>query len=70
MTCKEMGGTCDLEIQGETMEEMMENGKKHVHEGTDEAHQAIVKQMEAMSEEEKTAWTEGFKAKFDAAEEV
>lgn len=70
MTCKEMGGVCDAEIQGETPEEMMENGKNHVHEGTDEEHQEIVKQMEAMSEEGKAAWMEEFKGKFDAAEEV
>jgi len=70
MTCKEMGGTCDMEIQGETAEEMMENGKSHVHGQMDEGHQNIVKQMEAMSEEEKAAWTQEFKGKFDSAEEA
>lgn len=70
MTCKEMGGVCDAEIQGETAEEMMENGKNHVHGATDEGHQGIVKQMEAMSEEEKAGWTAEFKGKFNAAAEA
>ena len=70
MTCKEMGGVCDAEIQGETAEEMMENGKNHVHGATDEEHQGIVKQMEAMSDEEKAGWAEGIKAKFDATAEA
>ena len=66
MTCREMGGTCDAEIRGETAEEMMENGKNHVHGQTDEGHQGLVKQMEGSSEEEMEAWKKDFATKFEA----
>ena len=62
-----MGGVCDAEIQGETSEELMQNGKNHVHGAGDEAHNAIVKQMEASTPEEMAAWQKDFEAKFQAA---
>ena len=65
-----MGGSCDAEIQGETPEEIMEKGKKHVHEVGDEAHQEIMKQMEGMSEEDTTMWEKDFREKYEAAPEV
>jgi hypothetical protein len=67
MTCREMGGACDAEIHGETSEEMMKNGKNHVHEVNDEAHNKIVKQMENSSPEEIQAWEKDFKEKYQAA---
>ena len=67
MTCKEMGGVCEAEIQGETAEEIMEKGKQHVREATDEAHQGLVKQMENISEEDMAAWEKGFREKYEAA---
>lgn len=66
MICKEMGGRCDAEIQAETPEEMMEKGKQHVHESQDESHQALVKEMENISEEDMAAWEKGFREKYDA----
>jgi len=73
MTCKNIGGMCGAEITGETPEEMMEAGKKHVHdaaEGGDEAHGELVEKMKNMSEEDFTTWQKGFKEKFEAAAEV
>jgi len=67
MTCREMDGVCDAEIQGETAEEMMEKGKQHVHETQDEAHQGLVKEMENASEEDMAAWKKGFQEKYEAA---
>jgi predicted small metal-binding protein len=67
MTCRDMGGTCDMEVTGETMEEMMENGKQHVHSQEDEGHKQIVSQMEAASPEEMEAWKRDFAAKFESA---
>jgi hypothetical protein len=67
MTCREMGGTCDMEINGETLEEMAENGKNHVHSQDDEGHKNIVQQMEQMGEEGKAAWMQEMQGKFDAA---
>ena len=68
-----MGGACDAELQGETSEELMENGKKHVHEAVesgDEAHKEVVTKMEALSEEEHNKWAEDFKTQFDSLEDV
>ena len=59
-----------VEITGETAEEMMENGKNHVHSQEDEGHQNIVKQMEELGEEGKQAWMQEFKGKFDALPEA
>ena len=67
MTCREMGGVCDAEIQGETAEEMGGNGKKHVHESTDEAHRELCEKMKTISDEEMAAWKKDFETKFAAA---
>lgn len=67
MTCREMGGVCDAEIHDTTPEEMMENGKQHVHGAGDDAHNEIVKQMENASPEEMQAWQKDFQEKYEAA---
>lgn len=70
MTCSDMGGVCDVEITGETPEEMMEAGKKHAHdaaEGGDEAHGELVEKIKNISEEDFVAWEKGFREKFEAA---
>ena len=73
MTCSDMGGMCDAEISGETPEEMIESGKKHVHdaaEGGDTAHSELVEKMKAITPEEYKMWEDGFRAKYDTAPEV
>ena len=67
MTCREMGGKCDAEIQGETAEEIMEKGKKHVHEAQDETHKALVEEMKDATEEDMAAWEKSFREKYNAA---
>ena len=67
-TCKDMGGACDAEIQGATAEEMIEAGKKHIHDAVDagdEAHKAIVEKMKGMSEADGVKWREDFAKNFD-----
>ena len=73
ITCKEMGGDCDAVVTGETAEELMANGKKHVHdlaESGDEVHKGTVKKMEELSEEDRKKWAEDFAGKFDSLEEA
>lgn len=56
MTCKQLGGACDLEFKAETFEEMVELSKKHgmeMLEKGDKAH------LEAMSEMKKRMQDEG-----------
>ena len=72
-TCKDMGGTCDEEIQGETAEELMANGKKHVHDAADaddQDHKGVVERMTQLSEEDRKKWADDFTAKFDGLEDA
>jgi len=73
ITCREMGGDCDAVVTGETADELMANGKKHVHdlaESGDEAHKGVVKKMEELSEEDRKKWAEDLAGKFDSLEEA
>jgi predicted small metal-binding protein len=73
ITCREMGGDCNAEIHGETAEELMEKGRQHVHDAADsgdEAHKAVVKRMEELSDEDRDTWAEDMKQKFDFLQDV
>ena len=68
MTCKTMGGSCDAEITGATAEELMGNGKQHVHDLADSGdadHLAIVEKMKALPPEEHEKWKENMVSGFD-----
>ncbi len=47
MTCKQLGGACDLEFEANTFEEMAELSKQH---GTEMYHQQEPAHMQAMGE--------------------
>ena len=66
MTCKQMGGPCDAQIQGETADEMMVNGAMHLQTANDEAHKPALAMMEEMQNkpEEAQKWNEDFAKKF------
>ena len=65
MTCKELGGACDLVFQANTFEEMAELSKNHgmeMYQKGDAAHlDAMAKMQELMSKPE--AMQEWFEAK-------
>ena len=68
-----MGGACSAEITGATAEELMKNGKQHVHDaadGGDEDHKGVVEKMKALSEEDHKKWSDDFTAKFNDLEEA
>jgi hypothetical protein len=70
MTCKQLGGACDVEFHAETFEEMAIQSKQHameMHEKADEAH---MKAMQEMSEfmhdpEAMKEWMEKKRKEFD-----
>lgn len=66
MTCRQMGGPCDMPIHGETAEELMNNGTKHVQESNDEGHKKVIAMMEEMQKDPAAGqkWTEDFNKKF------
>lgn len=71
MTCKQLGGACDLEFSANTFEEMAELSKNHgmeMYQTGDEAH---LKAMGAMQELMKTPnamqeWFENKRKEFEA----
>lgn len=65
MTCAQMGGpaTCTTVISGNTAQEMVDNGMKHLK----EAHPEMLADMDKMSDDDKAKWMADFQAKFDAA---
>lgn len=73
MTCKQMGGPCDTAISGNTADEMMANGAKHVTAmaaSGDDAHKKVLVMMEEMQKnpnsDEAKAWGEEFAKNFAA----
>jgi hypothetical protein len=61
-----MGGPCDMPIHGETAQEIMENGAKHLRESTDEGDKKALAMMEDMKKDPEAGkkWTEDFNRKF------
>jgi len=45
MTCKQLGGPCDLPFQGNTADEVIKLQDKHLKEIGDEAHESALKEM-------------------------
>ena len=74
MTCKQLGGACDLEFHAETFDEMAELSKKH---GMDMFNQGDQAHLEAMSKMQELmsspgamqTWFENKRKEFDALPE-
>jgi hypothetical protein len=48
MTCKQLGGSCDLQLHGETADEVIKAQDKHLNEmvaGGDAAHRPALQEM-------------------------
>lgn len=70
-TCKEMGGPCDVAIEGNTMEEVVQKGGDHLMAtaDSDSEHQKIAEQMKNGTEEGKAQWFAWFKTVWDQKQE-
>ena len=66
MTCRQMGGPCDMPIHGETADEMMNNGATHIRESNDEGHKKVLAMMEEMQKNPASGkqWNDDFAKKF------
>lgn len=66
MTCKQMGGPCDEEFSGETLDQIVAMGSEHVSAATDEEHKAAQDMMaEAQKDPAKAAaWFKEVSEKF------
>jgi len=74
MSCKQLGGACDLEFRAGTFEEMAELSKKHgmeMHQKQDAAHlEAMQKMQEFMkTSEDMNKWQESKRKEFEALPE-
>jgi len=74
MSCKQLGGACDLTFQAETFEEMEELSKKHGMEMFQKGDTAHLKAMEEIRALMQTpgaiqTWMEERRAAFDALPE-
>lgn len=74
MTCKQLGGACDLAFQAATFEEMAELSKQHGMEMFKQGDKAHLEAMNKMQELMKTpeamqSWFEDKRKAFDALSE-
>ncbi|MBI4066021.1 hypothetical protein HY412_02435 [Candidatus Kaiserbacteria bacterium] len=65
-TCREMGGPCDMEFEGETMHEVAGMGGKHIMGTTDETHKTVRDMMANSKKEDQEKWFAWFKGLWDA----
>ena len=74
MTCKQLGGACDLEFHAETFEEMADQSKKHgmeMFQSGDGGHLKAMNQMQELMQTPNAmaAWFENKRKEFDALKE-
>ena len=74
MSCKQLGGACDLEFRAGTFEEMAELSKKHgmeMHQKQDAAHLGAMQEMQKLmsTPEEMKKWQESRREEFEALPE-
>lgn len=74
MTCRQLGGACDIKFQAETFGNMAELSMKHGMEmmkANDEAHLKAIEEMKVIMQNPTTMheWFDARKAEFDALEE-
>ena len=62
-----MGGSCDMEFEGETAKEIGDKGGAHTMEmaTNNEDHRKMAEAMKNSTEEEKQSWWDDFGKKFD-----
>ena len=74
MTCKQLGGACDLEFHANTFEEMAELSKNHgmeMFQTNDKAHLEAMNQMRGLMQapEDMKAWLDNKQAEFNSLPE-
>ena len=73
MTCSDIGGCCDTDIIGETIDEIFDNGKEHVYvaaDSGDHRHAELLEEMNEMSDEDIESWKSDLEQKFEEAEDA
>ena len=74
MTCKQLGGACDLEFRANTFEEMAQLSQQHgmeMYQQQDAAHLEAMQKIQALMKnpEEMQKWQEAKQKEFDSLPE-
>jgi len=74
MTCKQLGGACDVKFHADTFEEMADQSKKHGMKMFQSGEKGHIKSMNEMQEimltpDAMTEWFENKRKEFDALPE-
>lgn len=75
MSCKQLGGACDIEFQADTFEEIAEQSKKHgmeMFQAKDERHLKAMKKMQELmqSPDAMKEWLENKRREYNALPEL
>ena len=63
-TCTELGGTCEQEFSGDSLEEVVQKGMPHMM--ADEAHKESIMRIEERTGENKEQWMGRMQKEFDS----
>ena len=71
MTCRQLGGACDLKFYADTFEEMAQKSREHgmeMYQKRDEAHLKAMQDMQELMQkpDEMNAWFESRMKEFEA----
>ena len=71
MTCRQLGGACDIEFRAETFEEMAQLSQQHgmeMHKANDSEHLEAMKTMQSLmaNKEDMDKWYEGRRQEFES----
>ena len=74
MTCRQLGGACDLEFRADSFHEMAELSKRHgmeMFQKGDQAHLQAMEEMKSLMADPKAMkqWSDGKREEFDALPE-
>jgi hypothetical protein len=75
MTCKQLGGACDVEFRAGTFEEMADLSQKHgmeMHQNQDSAHLEAMQEIQALMQnpQDMEKWFESKRQEFEALPEI
>ena len=73
LTCRDMGGPCDVELTGNSFQEIGKKSYDHVIEqinAGDEAHKAAAAKMKSASSEEQKAMMTEYEKRFNEAPNI
>lgn len=69
LTCKQMGGICDVSFKEDSAREVMEQGLKHFKDSYDAKHKELFQRITEMNPEERKEWNEQFQKAWNEAVE-